>query len=88
MYVCLPQSFILLSKDNLRQAAMADITRVLIRSLRNGDTVINLKDLKLLTLRLTLTLQEHGVRSIPSIALFVLSMLTQSFSSSFAQRSI
>lgn len=48
-------------KYNLRQVAMADIARIVITSDRNNDFSINLKEIKVLTLRIKFTLAEHGI---------------------------
>jgi len=45
----------------LRQGAMAEIARIVIRSDTNGDMTINLKELKKLTLRVKISLSERGV---------------------------
>jgi len=48
-------------QNNLREVAIADITRIVLSSDRDGDMNINLKELNELTLRLELTLKMRGI---------------------------
>eukprot|EP00581_Thalassiosira_minuscula_P005578 CAMPEP_0183736718 /NCGR_PEP_ID=MMETSP0737-20130205/50077_1 /TAXON_ID=385413 /ORGANISM="Thalassiosira miniscula, Strain CCMP1093" /LENGTH=252 /DNA_ID=CAMNT_0025970801 /DNA_START=94 /DNA_END=852 /DNA_ORIENTATION=+ len=48
-------------KNHLREVALSDVARIVVSSDRNGDMMINLKELNVLTLRIKVQLDAHGV---------------------------
>merc|ERR1712029_372468 len=55
------ESILAAMKDNLRQDAVADIAEIVLQADRNEDWIIDLRELKTLTLSIKLRLAEHGV---------------------------